>query len=164
MFGVRDTYRIATRITLVLLLVVAVVAPLEAQYGTAPNGFYPETYNGSMFEGVLESVDPAKQEFTLLYRKKDKEQRFLGRLEDGCSVPNAKDKTRKMKVEDFPKQSTIVALFKPKTEKQTDGSKVKFSSVFAISFREVNGQRIKEEDWIMYYCMKLPAFREFRVF
>jgi hypothetical protein len=147
--------------TIVVVLVLAVAC--GAQHASAPNGYYPETYGGSTYQGMLESVDPAKQEFTLLFRKKDKEERFTGILEDGCAVPNAAHKSRKMKVEDLPKQSTLVAFFMPRTIKQNDGTKSKVNSVFAVSFRELDGQKINPEHWTIYYCMQ-PTRLVFRAY
>jgi hypothetical protein len=146
-----------------IVVVLALTAVCGAQHASAPNGYYPETYGGSTYQGVLESVDADKQEFTLLFRKKDKEERFTGILEDGCAVPNAADKSRKMKVEDLPKQSRLVAFYMPRTIKQKDGTKLKINSVFAVSFREVDGQKIKEEHWTIYYCMP-PSRLVFRAY
>jgi len=48
---------------------------LDAQKGTAPDGYYPSTYSGNIFTGNLQPISKDAPEFTLVYtngRKSDK--------------------------------------------------------------------------------------------
>jgi hypothetical protein len=47
---------------------------LSAQYGTAPNNYYPENYNGSIFKGVV--TDTADNHVTLTFTNGSKTESF----------------------------------------------------------------------------------------
>jgi hypothetical protein len=67
----------------VLTLLIVLDVSTFAQYGTAPNNYYPDKYNGSTFTGVVTEV--AGDEITLTYTKDNKTETFKGRFEVACS-------------------------------------------------------------------------------
>jgi hypothetical protein len=136
--------------------------PLRAQYGSAPNGYYPPGYTGSIFTGSLESAVAGTQEMTLVYTKGNKTERFAGRLESACGWKDKDGTAHSFKASDIPK-GTILTAFYNKTTKKSDGQKTTEISIFAISYVEVNGKRIPDDKRVVISCSELK-FGSFRVF
>lgn len=132
----------------------------SAQYGTAPNGYYPENYYGSIFTGTV--VETTADEVTLKYVKGKKEQVFVGRFENGCSVPRADQSGRKLTPMDIPKDTVLIAFFEEKTKK-VDGKKVKENVIIAIAFGVWEGKKIPDDKKMVYPCSN-AGFGYFRVF
>jgi hypothetical protein len=103
-----------------LSLVCLLSLPLRAQYGSAPNGYYPPNYSGSIFTGSLESAASDTQEMTLVYTKGNKTERFAGRLESACGWKDKNGTAHSFKASDIPK-STILTAFYTKTTKKSGG-------------------------------------------
>jgi len=57
-----------------------------AQKGTAEPDFYPPSYVGDTWTGVVTSTDEETREFTLTYKKGEKDQTFTGVLLKGYTV------------------------------------------------------------------------------
>jgi hypothetical protein len=104
---------------------------MSAQYGTAPNNYYPENYNGSTFKGAV--TDTADNHVTLTFTNGSKTDSFTGVFETGCSVP-ARD-GRRMMPADIPKGTVMTAFFNA-TTKKLDGKKIKENRVFSASMRD----------------------------
>ena len=136
--------------------------PLRAQYGSAPNGYYPPGYTGSIFTGSLESAAADTQEMTLVYTKGNKTERFVGRLESACGWKDKDGTAHSFKASDIPK-GTILTAFYNKTTKKSDGQKTTEVSVFAISYVELNGKRIPDDKRVVISCSELK-FGSFKVF
>jgi hypothetical protein len=145
-----------------LLIVVCLFSfPLLAQYGSAPNGYYPPGYAGSIFTGSLESAAADTQEMTLVYAKGNKTERFVGRLESACGWKDKDGTAHSFKGSDIPK-GTILTAFYNKTTKKSDGQKTTEISIFAISYVELNGKRIPDDKRVVISCSELK-FGTFKV-
>jgi hypothetical protein len=68
----------------ILWLCCLTTTQLDAQSGTAVNGYYPPNYNGAVFTGALESTAGDARQVTLVYVKGTETQRFVGRVESIC--------------------------------------------------------------------------------
>ena len=135
--------RVAAFLTIVSFLPISV----SAQYGTAPNNYYPENYNGSIFSGVV--TDTADNQVTLTFTKGGKTDSFTGVFETGCSVPATDG--RRMVPTDIPKGTVMTAFFNA-TTKKVDGKKTKENLIIAIAFEVWQGQRAAEDKKMIYSC------------
>jgi hypothetical protein len=120
-----------------------------AQYGTAPNNYYPEQYSGSTFTGVVTDTDG--DILTLTYVKRNKSDVFVGRLETPCSVPRGDRSSRGMAASDVPKGTSMTAYFVTE-EKKNAGQKSKQNVILAISFETWNGHKVSTDDRRIYFC------------
>jgi hypothetical protein len=145
-----------------LSLVCLFSLPLGAQYGSAPTGYYPPNYAGSIFTGSLESAAPDSQEMTLVYTKGNKTERFVGRLESACGWKDKDGVAHSFKASDIPK-GTILTAFYAKTTKKSDGQKTTEISIFAISYVELNGKKIPEDKRVLISCseQKFASFKAY---
>jgi hypothetical protein len=135
--------RVAAFLTIVTLLPIN----MSAQYGTAPNNYYPENYNGSIFTGVV--TDTADNHVTLKFTNGNKTDSFTGVFQTGCSVP-ARDGHRMMPA-DIPKGTVMTAFFNA-TTKKVDGKKIKENLIIAIAFEVWQGQRAADDKKMIYSC------------
>jgi hypothetical protein len=124
---------------------------LAAQSGTAPSGYYPPTYNGSIFTGTLETVDADTQEIKLAYSKGSKSEHFIGRMESPCRWKEKGGPVHTFKASDIPKGTVLTAFYNTTTKKSGD-QKSKENSVFAISYVERNGKKIPDEKRLIISC------------
>ncbi len=120
-----------------------------AQYGTAPNNYYPDNYNGSTFTGTV--AETKDDQITLTYAKPDKTDTFIGRLETACSVPRADSSGRGMNASDIPRGTVMTAFFNVGNRK-LNGQKIKENLILAISFITWQGQNIAEDKRTIYLC------------
>ena len=137
--------------TIVLLILVYAANVAIAQYGTAPNNYYPVNYNGSTFTGVV--AETADDELVLNYTKGSKTEVFRGKFETGCSVPRADHADRKLMPSDIPEGTAMTAFFNSATSK-TNGAKLKQNVILAIAFNSVQGEKIADEKKMIYSCTK----------
>jgi|SRR5690348_11247087 hypothetical protein len=79
-----------------------------AQYGTAPNNYYPDSYSGSIFTGTV--TEAGDQQITLTFSKGNKTDTFSGTFETNCSVPSADG--RPLTASAFPKGTVLTAFFR----------------------------------------------------
>src|SRR5579872_1111554 len=98
-----------------------------AQYGTAPKNYYPYSYSGSIFTGVV--TNTADNQVTLTFTKRDKTDTFIGQFETTCSVPSSEH--RGMMPADIPSGTVLTAFFNVITKK-VDGKKIKENQIIAI--------------------------------
>jgi len=146
----------------VLLIVSIFCLPLRAQYGSAPNGYYPPNYTGSIFTGSLESATAGTQEMTLVYTKGNKTERFVGRLESACGWKDKDGTAHSFKASDIPKGTVLTAFYNKTTEK-SGGQKTAEISIFAISYVELNGKRIPDDKRVVISCSE-QKFGSFKVY
>jgi len=126
------------------------ITPLAtSQYGTAPNNYYPDKYNGSTFTGTV--AETKNDQIALTYAKADKTDTFIGRLETACSVPRADNNSRGMNASDIPLGTVMTAFFNVDNRK-VDGQKIKENLILAISFITWQGQNIAEDKRTIYLC------------
>ena len=130
---------------LVLLLSLTVTA----QQGTAPNGYYPQNYQGTIFTG--EVIDGPLDVLTLRYKKGDKQELFTGRFESPCAVPTKDGKMGAMTPADVPLGSVLTVFYYGNTAKK-DGQPAKGNVIIGIVFREANGKVIPVDRQRGYQC------------
>jgi hypothetical protein len=145
-----------------VLLACFIPARTNAQKGTAPNGYYPITYNGNIFTGTLESVDKEKQDITIAYVHGDKTEKFTGRFENRCSWSSKDGIEHSFGVEDIPKGTVLTVFYKIRTEKMAT-EKVNENSIFAVSYKTLHGNQIPPNKRLIVFCAK-PQATHFRVF
>jgi len=120
-----------------------------AQYGTAPNGNFPASYNGDTFTGTVTVAEG--DQLTLTYTKGSKTETFVGKLGAGCSVPTTDKSDRKMTASDIP-QGTVATAFFNRNTKKVDGQKVKENLLIAIRFDVWQGQKIADDKKKIWPC------------
>ena len=118
------------RISFVLLLIFAGTA--AAQKGTAEPDYYPPNYTGDTWTGQVTAVDENTREFTLTYKKKDKDETFVGVLAKGYTVKLKDGKDHEVKLAEM-MGMRVKAYYITKTKKVND-QKIKTNEVFKIKF------------------------------
>ncbi|SRR5882762_3098093 len=143
------------RVPISLLISVAflIVLELNAQKSTAPNGYYPLGFSGSIFTGSLESVSTDVQELTLSYVKGKKIERFVGKLESTCAWKDKSGAAHLLGVSDFPKGLVLTVFYIPVTSK-SGGVKTNENLIFALSYAELSGKRIPDDQRVVIFCSK----------
>jgi hypothetical protein len=121
----------------------------SAQYGTAPNNYYPDSYNGSIFQGVV--TEARDDQIILTFTKGSSTETFTGLFETGCSVPTAKQGGPLMMPTNIPKGTAMTAFFNART-KRVDGKKIKENVIIGIAFDIWQGQKIAEDKKTIYWC------------
>jgi len=111
----------------------------SAQYGTAPNNYYPDSYTGSIFQGVV--AETGDDQIILTFTKGSSTETFTGLFETGGSVPTAKQGGPLMMPTDIPKGTAMTAFFNARTKK-VDGKKIKENVIVGIAFDTWQGQKI----------------------
>jgi hypothetical protein len=146
-----------------ILLSVLLFLPIigSAQYGSAPNNYYPDSYTGSVFKGVVtENID---NQIVLTFTKDDSTQTFTGLFETGCSVPTTPPGGPPLMPADIPKDTAMTAFFNARTKK-VDGKKVKENVVIAIAFDTWKGHKMGEfKKQIIFWCVNSNHL-QFRAF
>ena len=102
------------------------------QKGTAEEDYYPMGYAGDTWSGVVTAVNEDTREFTLTYKKGDKEQTFIGVLPKGYAIRLKNGKDHEVKMAEL-MDLRIKAYYMTKS-KQLNGQKVKVNEVFKIKF------------------------------
>jgi len=120
-----------------------------AQYGTAPNNYYPNSYSGSIFRGVV--TDNKDNQIVLTFANDKDTQTFTAPFETGCSVPTTPPGGPPTMPANIPKGTAMTAFFNTKTKK-VDGKKIKENVVIAISFDTWNGHTIAEDKRKIFWC------------
>jgi hypothetical protein len=130
-------------------LTIATLVPtvVSAQYGTAPNNYYPDNYSGSIFTGAVD--DTADNQITLTFTKGSKTDRFTGLFETGCSVPSKNG--RHMLPSDIPHGTVMTAFFNSR-KKKFDGKKTTENVIIAITFEVWQGQKVAGDKKMIYWC------------
>ncbi len=104
-----------------------------AQKGTAEPDYYPMNYSGDTWTGEVTSVNADTREFTLTYKKSDKEQTFVGVLPKGYTVKMKDGKDYEVKMADLIGMH-VKAYYMTKSKKDVNGVKVKNNEAFKIKF------------------------------
>jgi hypothetical protein len=115
----------------------------SAQYATAPNNYYPEGYHGATFTGTITQIN--NDTLTLTYTHGNKTDAFEGYVATQCNIPPSKTTVVK-------KGAVITVLYEPETTK-SNGQKVKKNRILGISFKEVDGKTIADNERGVYYCI-----------
>ena len=121
----------------VLLLVVnalIVTGVSLGQKGTAEPDYYPMGYAGDTWTGVVTAVNEDTRELTLTYKKKDKEQTFVGVLPTEYKHKMADGTFQQIKLNDL-MGMTIRTYYMAKTKK-VNNQKIKYNDIFRIKILE----------------------------
>ena len=146
----------------ILLAVCFLSNPVLAQYGSAPNGYYPHSYFGATFTGTLEVTKGDPQEITLVYSKGAKSERFVGKLETPCHWKTKDGVSHSFENSEAWKNTVLTAFYKMNTKK-SGGQKVSENVIIAFSVSEVDGLKVAEGKRIIIYCSKDTAM-QFKAF
>ena len=108
-----------------------------AQKGTAESDYYPMNYAGDTWTGEVTAVNEDTREFTLTYRKSDKEQSdkeqtFVGVLAKGFTVKLKDGSDHEVKMSELIGMR-LKAYYMTKSKKVND-QKVKTNEVFRLRF------------------------------
>lgn len=139
------------RALLAFLLSSLIALPLRAQHGTAPNGYYPKSYSGDIFTGLLEASKDDPQRFTLVYTKGTKSERFAGKLESACIWKSKDGPSHTFNPFEAPPGTVLTAFYRPVSRK-SGGQKSTENMVIAISVAEINGKKISDERRVTISC------------
>ena len=100
------------RTFLVSVALISVIgAVVLGQKGTAEPDYYPQNYSGDTWTGVVTAVNEDSREFTLTYKKKDKEESFVGVLPKGYVVCRSDAQTQSRKASDQILRDRIATIF-----------------------------------------------------
>jgi hypothetical protein len=106
---------------------------LNAQHGTAPNGYFPMGYAGDTWTGEVRALDDAKREITLLYKGKKGDETFVGVVQPAYQVKLKDGKLAELKLGMIPLGTRLTVYYMAKNRK-VDGRKEKFYEIFRIEF------------------------------
>lgn len=121
------------RLLLSISVVIFIFAGVSAaQKVPAETDFYPLNYAGDAWTGEVTSVNEDTREFTLTYKKKDKDETFVGVLQKGYSVKMKDGSYHEVKLAEMV-GIHVKAYYITKTRKVND-QKVKTNEVFQIKF------------------------------
>ena len=118
------------KLLLVALAILTCNGVSVAQKGTAESDYYPMNYAGDTWTGEVTSLNEDTREFTLTYKKKDKEETFVGVLPKGYTHKTEDGKDREVKMADL-MGMRIKVYYITKTKKVND-QKIKSNEVFKI--------------------------------
>jgi len=118
-------------LSLTVMLLCSVI--IYAQKGTAEPDYYPMGYNGDTWTGEVTATDDSKREITLTYKKKYKEETFVGILEEGYKVKMKEGNMQELKVSEIPPGTRIKVYYMTKTKKDSSGAKIKFNQIIKNS-------------------------------
>ena len=100
------------------------------QKGTAEPDYYPMNYTGDTWTGVVTAVNEDTRELTLTYKKKDKEESFVGVLPKGYTHKMADGTEREIKLADL--MGTQLRVYYMSKTKKVKDQKIKYNDVFKI--------------------------------
>ena len=137
---------------LIILLSLLFAFPGFPQRGTAPNGYYPNSYDGSIFTGTVESTDGGL--LSLLYAKGKKQEHLVGRLEAPCVWTDKAGTTHSIEVSSIPVGDELTVFYlqfplHPRSAKDTDEK-----TIIAIRYAQHGGQKIPEDKRVTVSCSK----------
>jgi hypothetical protein len=121
------------------ILIVFCIANAYAQKGAAEPDYYPMGYNGDTWTGEVTATDDIKRKITLSYKKKDKEETFVGVLEEGYAVKMKDGSMRELKGSEISTGTRIKAYYITKTKKDASGAKTRFNQIIKIRFLPKEG-------------------------
>lgn len=147
-----------SNIVLVGALFLSVLA--SAQSGSAPPGYYPADYDGSIFKGFV--IESSANNLALSPVKGKKGETFEGSFVSGCSVPTTNGHTGTMRPADIPKGTEMTVLFKTRTRK-ADGNSIKENLIVGISFDTWQGQKVPDSEKRIFWCVD-SSYLQFKAF
>lgn len=106
---------------------------LQAQHGTAANGYFPLGYAGDTWSGEVSAVNDASREITLVFNNSKKIETFVGVLQQGYKVKLKDGSLAELKVSTIPIGTRLTVYYMAKGRK-VNGQKEKFYEVFRMEF------------------------------
>jgi hypothetical protein len=125
--------------------------PLLAQKGTAPNGYYPASYAGATFTGVLQASSSNLQAITLIHTKGNKSETFVGKFSAPCTWKVQDGAVRTLDPSKA-RDGTILTAFYTSDTKKSGDRKFTENTVIAISFVEVGGRSLPDNEKAIIPC------------
>src|SRR5215211_204658 len=117
-----------------LLLIIGIIilfsGVVVGQKGTAEPDYYPQNYHGDIWTGIVMAINEDTREFTLSYKKKDKEETFVGVLPKGYTHKMADGKDHEITLDSLMGME-LRAYYIAKTKTVSD-QKIKYNEVFKI--------------------------------
>lgn len=141
----------------VILAGIANTIPALAQHGSAPTGYYPLGYRGSIFTGTLVSASQSPELVTLRYTKGTHTEDFVARPESTCAGKVQDGTPRPYHLSEIPKGTVLTVFYTTVTSKDKDGRKSKDNVVFAIEYVELSGKTIPVDRRGMVSCSTAQA-------
>lgn len=139
-----------------MLLLCGVVS---AQYGTAPNNYYPDSYDGVTFTGTV--VSATQDTITLSYTHGNRTDTFEGYVTAPCNLPETRTTTRPTPLSGVPTGAVITAFYETKTIKVA-GRKEKKNHIIAVMFQQVTSKPIADTHKAIFYCIPTPFHTTFK--
>jgi hypothetical protein len=121
------------RLLVITSLLFVCAATAMAQKGIAEPDYYPSGYSGDTWTGEVTASSEDTREFTLTYKRGDKEQTFIGVLPKGYTVKTKDGKDYEVKMNDL-MGMRVKAYYMTKSTKDANGAKAKINEVFKIKF------------------------------
>ena len=119
---------------LFLTLLFVMAGSVNAQHGSAGNGYFPPGYNGDTWTGNVTSTDDTARSITLTFQSKNKTETFIGVLKDTCCKVKMADGTMKdLKVSEISQGRRMIVYYIPTTTK-VDGKKSTVNEIFKADF------------------------------
>ena len=147
---------------LTCLVASALSIPMPAQRGVAPNGYYPHTFSGDIYTGMLEVTAADPMHIALIYAKGDKSERFEGRLESKCTPRRQDNSAQGLNLAEFSKRVVLTAFYR-RISVKSGGKKIHENLIIAISFAEVDGKKIPDDKRAIITCSD-DQFVQFKAF
>ena len=123
-----------TKTLLFFVAILAITGSVNAQHGSAGNGYFPPGYNGDTWTGNVTSTDDTARSITLTFENKNKTETFTGVLKDTCCKVKMADGTMKdLKVSEISQGRRMIVYYIPTTTK-VDGKKSTVNEIFKVDF------------------------------
>jgi hypothetical protein len=127
---------------------------VSAQYGSAPNNYYPVGYHGATFTGTIAQTN--NETITLTYTHGNKTDTFEGYVAAPCNLPSSRTT--------IVKKGAVITVFYEVETIKINGQKQKKNRILAISFKEVDGKTVADNERRIFYCMPTPFQTYFKAF
>ncbi len=131
----------------IVIVICAAGLPLRGQRAVASPGYYPSSYSGDTFTGVVKAVDVNEQSLTIAYDGGKRRETFIGRLERPCAVPSRSD--RPLTVADIDIGTHVTAYYTNKPRK-VHGKKQADNHIIALTFHTWKGKATSPRP--IHYC------------
>jgi hypothetical protein len=117
----------------VAVFLLAIAGALQAQHGTAPNGYWPMGFNGDTWTGEVTAVNDDSREIALVYSGKKKTETFVGVLQQGYNAKLKDGTPVELKVSTIHLGTRLEVYYMPK-DRKIKGRKEKFYEIFQVHF------------------------------
>jgi hypothetical protein len=144
-----------------IAIVLSLQVAAAGQFGTAPNNYYPPSYNGGTFTGTVEST--TANSIKLVYKHGDRAETFEATAVAPCRLPEGNNAVAPFPLSTIKNGSVVTLLYNAKTVK-TDGRKQKKYEVVGITVDNWNGKVIDETKRYLFLCVPPGTLLHYRAF